>query len=162
MKKFLLLAAMIGVAADASAICPTKLNGVWSGSGVSSNDGALINDGDFDNRRDYHSVTNKLLVIKIIGSTAQPVYYAEASSGMFGESNGGPQVGAPALTIKFDRNTCTGTFQGPDGTGDTVYFVVTERGQTIQTVARDQYSQNFTDNLVASGGIAQALTLHRQ
>jgi len=139
--------------------CPDSLDGMWSGSSVESSDGT-VNDPVTGDHSNTHQVVNTVLVLKISGATAQPLYIANASSGIFGSSNGGPAV-PQTIPVVFDKATCSGKF-GSDATfGGVFYFVVSEGGRTIQSIGNKNDSGTFAGLKFASG-TAKMGTFHKQ
>ena len=138
--------------------CPDSLDGMWSGSIVESSDGTL-NDPVTGDHGNTHQVVNDLLVIKFSGATAQPLYNAQASSGILGSSNGGPAV-PQTIPVVFDKATCSGKF-GSDATGGVFYFVVSEGGRTIQAIGNENNSGTVV-GLKFVTGKAKMATFHKQ
>lgn len=138
--------------------CPDSLDGMWSGSSVESSDGT-VNDPVTGDHSNTHQVVNTVSVLKISGATAQPLYIANASSGIFGSSNGGPAV-PQTIPVVFDKATCSGKF-GSDATGGVFYFVVSEGGRTIQSIGNKNDSGTFAGLKFASG-TAKMGTFHKQ
>ena len=97
--------------------------------------------------------------MKISGATVQPLYNAQASSGILGSSNGGPAV-PQTIPVVFDKATCSGKF-GSDATGGVFYFVVSEGGRTIQSIGNKNDSGTFAGLKFASG-TAKMGTFHKQ
>ena len=157
MKKMIFVALTL-VSANIHAVCPSNINGKWSGVTVKSEDGRWT-DTETGDTGTTHNVENDALVVVINGSTAQPLYFAQASSGIFGGSSGGPAT-PETLPVTFDRGTCSGTF-GSEKNGSLYYFVVSEGGKTIQAVGNEKNSGNF-GNLKFESGTAKVTTFHKQ
>ena len=157
-KKIVASVFVLGVAGNSYAVCPPNINGKWSGVTVKSEDGRWTNTETGDSGT-THSTENDAHVIVVNGSVAQPLYFAQASSGIFGDASGGPAQ-PETLPVTFDRATCSGTF-GSEKSGGVYYFVVSDGGKTIQAVGNEKNAGNF-GNLKFESGTAKITTFYKQ
>lgn len=156
MKKVVALMLAFGISGNLYAACPSNLNGKWSGSGEESEDGRASDTSGTSFMT--HTIKNTLHVLTISGSTVQPNYYAQATSGIFGSSEGGP-ASPETLALTFDRTTCSGTIGNPKDGG--FYFIVSDSGKTIEIIGNEKSSGTFGDISFESGTAKRGI-LHRQ
>jgi len=155
MKKTVLMAAMLGLAANAHAVCPKRIDGTWSGTQTNTETGfTILENGSI---LPTTQTGNGLVTLLFSGSTVRTPRWIMSESGPFGGVIDDSGTGQD-IPFSYDKAKCTVLI---DVGYDKLMFTLTSNGKVLNGIGFEKKDCN-EDKSQCRYGLTKAFRLERQ